>query len=246
MTLEIDTAIGNKVPSPELHRMLIDLRDTTRAIVESMEEIRRKARTEGFNEQQTILLIKCYFGKDSKTKRQLKWLLYEKPRMKEQKKLTEKLASTGQSTNMSMEEEQKEKISIPTDYKVVVSEQVLEEETKELEQQEQEGNEPINEVLEELKPNHANHNIENLKIQLDNSNNKITDLIAQNKNWEEKYKQLEAKIRAFPAAQGNILRTKIVINQLFREILPLKGARVIYANIVIDTSQNKYIKLDPL
>jgi hypothetical protein len=46
--------------------------------------------------------------------------------------------------------------------------------------------------------------------------------------------------------QENKLKTKIVLNHLFREILPLKGARVIYANIVIDLSQNKYVGLEPL
>lgn len=88
-------------------------------------------------------------------------------------------------------------------------------------------------------------------MQLDNANNKISELTTQNKNLEEKNKQLEAGIQVsssnnFPAIQGNTLRTKIVINQLFKEILYLKGSKVIYANVVIDVAQSKYIRLEPL
>jgi hypothetical protein len=44
--------------------------------------------------------------------------------------------------------------------------------------------------------------------------------------------------------QGNKLRTRIVVNQVFREILTLKGSKTIYANILIDMPQNKYIRLE--
>jgi hypothetical protein len=74
---------------------------------------------------------------------------------------------------------------------------------------------------------------------------------ADKRNFEEKYKQLEARTRVspsnnFPALSGNMLRTKIVVNQVFKELLVLKGSKVIYANVVIDMSQNKYVKLEPL
>ena len=249
MTLQIDTIIGNRIPSPELQRILIDLRDTTRAIVDSIQEIRQKAYSEGFNEQQTVLLIKSYLGKEGKTRRQLKWLLYEKPRIKEGKKLTEKLASTGQGTNMSMAEEpETETVNIPTDYNVVVSEQVLEKEAKQL-QQEQPESEPVNEALEEqgVKPNYE---VENLKLQLKNMKANLDQALTDKKDLEEKYKQLEARrvspTNNFPALQGNILRIKIVVNPLFREVLQLKGSKAIYANILIDMSQNKYVRLEPL
>jgi hypothetical protein len=49
-----------------------------------------------------------------------------------------------------------------------------------------------------------------------------------------------------PVVQGNTLRTKVVVNQMFREIINLKGSKVIYANIVIDATQNKYEKLEPI
>jgi hypothetical protein len=104
MTLLVDTTIGNKIPSPELHRMLVDLQDTTRAMVDSIEEIRQRAYSEGFNEQQTISLIKSYLGKDDKTKRKLRWILDEKPRREAQKKLTNKLATSGTDANMSTPE----------------------------------------------------------------------------------------------------------------------------------------------
>ncbi|MDQ4013819.1 MAG: hypothetical protein M3146_08880 [Thermoproteota archaeon] len=75
--------------------------------------------------------------------------------------------------------------------------------------------------------------------------------MAQNKAFEEKYEQLEARTRvspsnSIPAVQGNTLRTKVVVNQLFREILKLRGSKIIYANIVIDISQNKYERLEPI
>ncbi len=243
MTLQIDTVIGNKRPSAKLDRMLLDLRSNTGAWLDKIEEIKQQAYKEGFNEQETYLLTKQYLSGFLK-KRQIRWILDEKHRRLEQKKLSEKLATSGTDANVSITEPEPE-TGISTDYEVVVPDQVLEEETKRLEQEEPE---PVSETLEELRPNYDN---ENLKMQLDNSNNKNVELTLQIKNLEEKYKQLEARTRVspsnnFPVIQGNTLRSKIVVNQMFREILTLKGSKVIYANIVIDISQNKYVKLEPL
>jgi hypothetical protein len=180
-------------------------------------------------------------------KRQVRWILDEKPRRLQQKKLSEELATSGTDVNMSITESEPETVSIPTDYSVVIHEEVIEEETK---QSEQEDTEPVNRVFEkqELKPNYEG---ENLRKRLDTANNKVTELTTQIKNLEEKNKQLEARTRAsssdiYTAIQGNTLKTKIVINQLFREILYLKGSKEIYANVVIDVAQNKYLKLEPL
>jgi hypothetical protein len=65
---------------------------------------------------------------------------------------------------------------------------------------------------------------------LDNANGKITELTTRNKNFEEKYKQLEARITVqpsnnFPAPQGSILGIKVVINQIFRDTLQLKDQK---------------------
>ena len=151
---------------------------------------------------------------------------------------------------MSMEQE--EKISIPTDYKVVIPDWVLEEETKQLEreQKQQEDTESVNEVFEEFNQQ-PNYEVENLKIRLDNARNKITELTIKNRNLEERYKQLKARTTVqpsnnVPAPQGSILRTKIVVNPFFRDVIHLKGSKAIYANIIIDTSQNKYVRLEPL
>jgi hypothetical protein len=75
-------------------------------------------------------------------------------------------------------------------------------------------------------------------------------LKAKNIQLEAKNIQLEAKTRNspsnnIPALQGNNLITKVVVSQLFREILQLKGSKMIYANIIIDITQNKYIRLEP-
>lgn len=69
---------------------------------------------------------------------------------------------------MPIEKPEPETVSVPTDYKVVVPDQVLEEETKRLEQQE--DAEPVNEALEALKPNYE---IENLKLQLDTTQSNL-------------------------------------------------------------------------
>ena len=84
----------------------------------------------------------------------------------------------------------------------------------------------------------------NLKLENDNA---LTD----KRHLKENSKQLEAETRVLltndtPKLQGNNLRTKVVVSQLFREILGLKGSKMIYANILIDVSQNKFIKLEPV
>jgi hypothetical protein len=245
MSLRIDTVIGNKRLSPKLKKMLSDLRNNTGVLMNNIEEIKQQACKEGLSDQETKLLLKQYLV-DFLTKDQIKYLLHDKGRREEQKKLTKKRGTSPLDANMSMKQEQEEKISIPTDYKIVIPAQILEEETKQLEQESE--SEPVNEVSEEIKPNYE---IENLKMKLDNTQSSLEQALADKKNWEEKCKQLEARTRIspsnnFPAIQGNTLRIKIVVNQMFREILPLKGSRVIYANVVIDTQQNKYIRLEPL
>ena len=75
-----------------------------------------------------------------------------------------------------MRKEQEHTVNIPTDYKVVIPDQVLEEEIKQLEQEEQkqQEEEPATEALEALK---AEPNYEaNLKMQLDIANNRVTEL----------------------------------------------------------------------
>jgi hypothetical protein len=252
MTLQIDTAIGNRVPSPELHRMLIGLQDTTRAMVDSVEEIRHKAHSEGFNEQETISLMK-YYLRDLKKDR-IKYILYDKPRIERQKKLRENLGNNSLDANVSVEQE--EVITIPTDHKVVIPDQVLEEATQEYQQIQERQDQETESVNEPCEEPEADYAVEELKLQLDSANNKITELTTQNKSLEEKYSQLEAKTRvsssnsipsnSIPAMQENNLRTTVVVSQIFREVLQLKGSKVIYANIVIDVSQNKYVRLEPL
>jgi hypothetical protein len=109
--------------------------------------------------------------------------------------------------------------------------------------------------LEQEKPQvesyQQNHVAEELRLQLDQANNKIEEQNTQIKTLEEKYKQLEGERKpsptnSIPTLQGNNLRTKVIVLQIFREILNLKGSKMIYANILIDVSQNKYIRLEPI
>ena len=93
--------------------------------------------------------------------------------------------------------------------------------------------------------------VEELKLRLDTTQDSLDQVRAEKKQLEEKYRQLEAKTRLspsnqIPAVQGNTLRIKVVVSDVFREVLRLKGSKIIYANIVIDTSQNKYVRLEPL
>ena len=160
MTLQIDTVIGNKEPSPKLKRMLLDFRSNTAAWLDGIEEIREQAQKEGFTEDQTKLLLRQYLRGFLK-KRQVEWILTDKPRIERQKKLIEKHRVTATDANVPINEP--ETVSFPTDYNIVVPEQVLEEETKRLQQeQQQEGSEPVSEVLEKLK---ANQEIQNLKME---------------------------------------------------------------------------------
>jgi hypothetical protein len=90
-----------------------------------------------------------------------------------------------------------------------------------------------------------------LKLKLENALINLNNALTDKRHLEEKYKQLEAKTRvspsnSIPVLQGNTLRTKVVVSQLFREMLQLKGSKMIYANILIDVLQNKYVKLEPI
>ena len=222
---------GNREPSKRLKSMLVDLQTAINQVFDDIERkienIRAQAVSEGYNEHETILLIKYYLAKKGKTKRQLKYLLHEVPRAKAQKKLTENLAEIGQARNMSMEREQKETISIPSGDKVVDCEQVVNEVNEERErQQKQQEQQPIS--LDELKPDYT---MEDLMLKLDIIQANLDKVLADKKQLEEKYR--------------NNLRTKVVVSKIFREILALKGS-FIYANILIDLSQNKYVRLEPL
>lgn len=81
---KIDTTIGNKVISKKLRAMLTDLRSNTQAILDSIYEIKAQARSEGFEDYEIDLLIRSYF-KDSLSKNQFSYILYQKPKRKAQK-----------------------------------------------------------------------------------------------------------------------------------------------------------------
>jgi hypothetical protein len=231
MSLETVPTIGNKVPSEKLRGMLLDLRDDVSAKFESIEEriekINVQGHSEGFDDFEVQLLIRMYLS-GVKTKRQLKWILTEKPRIREQKKLTEKQATNGQIEDNNVPE-----IPAP-DYKVIVPDQIVQEEQEQLTQ--------------EYKPDYA---LEDLRSQIENLTSQLEEKETRYKELEEKYKQLEAKTRVspsnyIPAIQGSNLRTKVVVSQIFREVLALKGSKMIYANILIDLTQNEYIRLEPV
>ena len=108
--------------------------------------------------------------------------------------------------------------------------------------------EQLTQQQQEYKPEYA---LEDLRSQVESYKSQIEELTADKKNIEEKYKQLEAKTSVspsnyIPAVQGNNLRTKVVVAQIFREVLALKGSKMIYANILIDLVQNKYVRLEPV
>jgi hypothetical protein len=250
MYISTVTPSGNKDPSERLKGMLADLRSNVSIIVEGIKEIRQQAKSEGFEEHEIHSLLRHYLSKFL-SQNQIRYLLYWKPRRAVQKKLTDKAVTCHTDANMSIDKEpETETVSIPTDYNVVIPEHVLEEGIKQLEQQEQQkGAEPINEVFEEPKPDHGE---EELRAELEDAKRLLAREREGRRQAKEKIEQLEAKTRGIspsngiPAVEGNMLRIKVVVNPLFRDVIRLKGKKVIYANVVIDVSQNKYIGLEPL
>lgn len=227
MFIKIDTTIGNKVISEKLRAMLTDLRSNTQAILDSIDEIKAQVRSEGFEDYEIGLLIRSYL-KDFLSKDQLRYILYQKPRREAQKNLIDKVATSPQIDDNNVPQ-----IAAP-DYKVVIPDQVLDEVTQEKQ----------TENFDNYKQDNA---LEDLRVQLNNTNSKNNDLAARIKILEE---QLEAKTRNSPSnnipeVQENNLKTKVIVSQLFKDILKLKGSKMIYANIIIDTTQNKYIGIEP-
>jgi DNA polymerase III alpha subunit (gram-positive type) len=223
MSFETVTTAGNKQISERLKGMLVDLRNSTATYFEQIENIRNQAYCEGLEDHEINLLIKNYL-KEFRNRNQIKYILYDKARRAKQNSLTKNLGTSPQHDNIP---------SIPApDYKIVVPDQVIEEEQEQLTKQQQ-----------EYKPEYA---LEDLRSQVESYKSQIEELTADKKNIEEKYKQLEAKTSVSPAVQVSNLRTKVVVAQIFREVLALKGSKMIYASILIDLAQNKYVRLEPV
>ena len=224
MSLGIVTTVGNKEISERLKGMLVDLRNSTATYFEQIENIRNQAYSEGLEDHEINLIIKNYLKKFL-NRDQIKYILYDKARRAKQKNLTKDLGISPRHDDIP---------SIPApDYKIVVPDQVIEVEQEQLTQQQQ-----------EYKPENA---LEDLRSQVESYKSQIEELTADKKSFEEKYKQLEAKTSVSPpAVQGSNLKTKVVVAQIFREVLALKGSKMIYANILIDLTQNKYERLEPL
>jgi hypothetical protein len=236
LTIEIVPNLSNKEPSDKLNSMLVDLENNTKAIFDSIEEIRTQARSEGFEDFETDLLLKPYLDRGMGRDR-AKYILRDKSRRKKQNSLTKNLGTSPQIDDNNVP-----KIPAP-DYNIVFPDQVFDKATQE------QKKEPS--PFEEFKQQEPDYGTEELKLQLENTRSNLDQTIEDKKQLEEKYKQLEAKTRvspsnSIPAVQGNNLRTKVVVAQIFREVLALKGSKMIYANILIDLTQNKYVRLEPL
>jgi hypothetical protein len=236
LTIEIVPNLSNKEPSDKLNSMLVDLENNTKAIFDSIEEIRTQARSEGFEDFETDLLLKPYLDRGMGRDR-AKYILRDKSRRKKQNSLTKNLGTSPQIDDNNVP-----KIPAP-DYNIVFPDQVFDKATQE------QKKEPS--PFEEFKQQEPDYGTEELKLQLENTRSNLDQTIEDKKQLEEKYKQLEAKTRvspsnSIPAVQGNNLRIKVVVAQIFREVLALKGSKMIYANILIDLTQNKYVRLEPL
>lgn len=120
MTLQIDTTTGNKEPSQKLKQMLTDLKSNAGAVaswLDRVEEIRHQAHEEGFDDEQTKLLLRHYLSGFLK-KRRVEWILTDKPRIEKQKKLMEKHRINATDANVPINEP--ETVNIPTDYNVII------------------------------------------------------------------------------------------------------------------------------
>jgi hypothetical protein len=243
MSIKIDTTIGNKVISEKLKCMLADLRSNTHAIFDSVKEIEEQAHSEGFEDFEINLLLRIFL-KEFLSSKQIDNLFYKYKK----KKVLEDLTSKRDIDDNKIIEDNSipDDIAAP-DYKVVVPDRLLNEVITEGQQEQQQITETDTPRFDTYKQDYA---IEDLKSQLDTSKENVELLTLRNKGLEAKNIQLEAKTRNspsnnIPALQGNNLITKVVVSQLFREILQLKGSKMIYPNIIIDTTQNKYIRLEP-
>ncbi len=85
MTIGIVPNLSNKEPSDKLHSMLVDLENNTKAIFDSIEEIRTQARSEGFEDFETDLLLKPYLDRGMGRDR-AKYILRDKSRRKKELK----------------------------------------------------------------------------------------------------------------------------------------------------------------
>jgi hypothetical protein len=147
MSTQIDTIISNKSISQKLKGMLVDLVNNAEAIFDSVKEIRDQARTEGFEDYETDLLLKTYLEKGL-GKAKARYILYEKPRLEKQKKLTDNNAKIGENDYNNVPE-----ISAP-DYNIVFPDHVIEEVIQEQKQEQVQAQKP-------------NHEVEELRLRLD-------------------------------------------------------------------------------
>ena len=123
ISLGIVTTVGNKEISERLKGMLVDLRNSTATYFEQIENIRNQAYSEGLEDHEINLIIKNYLKKFL-NRDQIKYILYDKARRAKQKNLTKDLGRSPQHDNIP---------SIPApDYKIVVPDQVIEEEQEQL------------------------------------------------------------------------------------------------------------------
>jgi hypothetical protein len=211
------THSGNKHISDKLRSMLLDLKTNIDVLFESVEAIREQARSENFEDYEIDLLLK-QFLKQFLNPRQIKWILVDQPRELIQKKISENLDSNVQNDDKNLPELAQPEV---TDHDETIQ-------------------------LKDKK-----HTTQDLNLKLENDLINLDNSLTDKRHLKEKNKQLEAETRVlpsndFPMLQGNTLTTKVVVSQLFREILGLKGSKMIYANILIDVSQNKFIKLEPI
>jgi hypothetical protein len=217
MMIHTDTQIGNKPISDKLRSMLLDLKTNIGVLHESVKAIREQAHSENFEDYEIDLLLK-QFLKQFLNPRQVKWILVDQPRELDKKKISDNLDSNVQNDDKNL-------LELPQPEVIDHDETIQLEDTI-------------------LTP-------QDLKLKLENALINLNNALTDKRHLEEKYKQLEAKTRvspsnSIPVLQGNTLRTKVVVSQLFREMLQLKGSKMIYANILIDVLQNKYVKLEPI
>jgi hypothetical protein len=232
MEIPDDTQIGNKTISPELEQLFSDLASHVTHTYEIVTRIKSKAHEEGFNDDEIHNLLRHNLSKFL-DRNQVNYILTVKDQRKQKREA--KMLTNQQNDSKNVP-------SIPApEYNIIPLDRNKVDE------------ELTNEVQVE-----KDHQMEDLRMQLINAENKYNDLVAKVITLEEKYKGIEGKITSLssdnsPTPQVNNLepkeknqKTKVVVSDLFREVLRLKGSHIIYANIEIDKLQNKYIRLEPL
>jgi hypothetical protein len=210
--------LGLRQPSQELINIIKELGKLGTKISNVVEKLKERARSEGFNEDETKTLMRIYL-KGVLSKRQIQYWVSDRDKMNLKRQLELK-QQQGQGQG------QNNQVHLRTKANVQDAQLVSETKTIELEQK----REP--EEGEEQEEQYQAESIQDLRATVSTQTTYINTLEDRLKEKEEINKSLKQQ------------RIKISVSQMYRDVLMMRNTNAIYANILIDN--NKYVKLEPI